>query len=118
MKHFFTCLFVLIFTASNLIAANNPSPRKNSNNEKSSKSISLSGTIEDAENSEKLVCATIEIEKLGLKVFSDIEGNFQINDLKSGDFTLKISYISYQEIQINAAELSENKTLNIKLKPL
>jgi len=102
----------------NTFGESNPIPNNNSKNEKSSKSISISGTIEDAENSEKLVCARIEIEKLGLKVFSDIEGNFEINDLASGDFTLKISYISYHEIEINSADLAKMNKMKIELKPL
>jgi hypothetical protein len=99
-------------------AGTNPGATKKTKEDKISKTISLNGTIEDAENSEKLVCAKIEIEKLGLKVFTDIEGKFELSDLSPGDYTIKVSYISYQEIEINSADLAGMKELKIELKPL
>jgi len=118
MKHFLNTLIILFFINIFAFSGNNPGEKNDTKAPNISKSFSLVGTIEDAESSEKLVCAMIEIEKLGLKVFTDLEGNFEINDLLSNDFTLKISYISYQEIEIHSAEVGDKNVLNIQLKPL
>lgn len=118
MKYIISLSIILFFVNIVAFAGINPNEKKETKADKISKTISLAGTIEDAESSEKLVCAQIEIEKLGLKVFTDIEGNFELNDLTSGDFTLKISYISYQEIEISSADLAGIKELKIELKPL
>lgn len=80
--------------------------------------ICVSGFVEDLTNSEKLVCAKIEIEELGKTLFTDILGNYQIEDIEPGTYTLKVSYISYEELEMRAIKITEEKELNIQLKPL
>ena len=80
--------------------------------------VSVSGFVEDLTNSEKLVCAKIEIEELDKTLFTDILGNYCIDDIEPGTYTLKVSYISYEELEMSEITITDIKELNIKLKPL
>lgn len=60
----------------------------------------LTGTITDKTNKEPLVGATIQIEGSTIGVVTDLDGNFQINDLKPGSYNISIKYISYTPIEL------------------
>jgi len=80
--------------------------------------VSVSGFVEDFTNSEKLVCAKIEIEELDKTLFTDILGNYSIDDIEPGTYTLKVSYISYEELEMSEITITDTKELNFKLNPL
>ena len=77
--------------------------------------FSLSGKITDAQTGETLPGASIRIEKTLLKEASDASGNFRINNLKAGNYTLTISYIGYQQMQ-QSISITSNQTQNFALK--
>ncbi|MCF8365084.1 MAG: carboxypeptidase-like regulatory domain-containing protein [Bacteroidales bacterium] len=86
--------------------------------EKLVSSISVSGFVEDLTNNEKLVCAKIEIEELDKTLFTDILGNYCIENIEPGTYTFKVSYISYEELELKQITIGSQKELNIQLKPL
>lgn len=110
---------ILVFTFQTFAFAFTDEGNANEKDNKSGLSTyKLSGSVIDQESNEKLVCAKIEIEDTGITVFTDIRGNFSIPALEPGQYKLKISYIAYQEKEINKLHLDREKDIIINLKPL
>ena len=59
----------------------------------------VAGKIIDKSNGEGLVGAAVLIEKTTQGVVTDIEGNFSL-DIAPGDYTLVVSFISYETVKI------------------
>ena len=74
--------------------------------------VDITGSVIDNKSQESLAGAAITID--GTKYYSDLDGNFAINDLKPGKYTVKVELISYQasEKEIN---VQKNEKLNIGL---
>ncbi len=79
---------------------------------------SFSGNVVDEETGERLVCAKIEIEETGISIFTDIHGNFSFNSITPGTYTLKVSYISYEDIKMSSPINTDGQEMTISLKPL
>lgn len=77
----------------------------------------IKGKVTDAVNSEPLVGATIRIEGTKLGAVADIDGTYEITDLPSGVYSLKVSYIGYNDKTISGVEVKGNNivSLNISL---
>ena len=76
-------------------------------------SCTLSGTILDTESNETLAGATIIID--GKKYYSDFDGNFHIDALKSGKHKLSVELISYKATQMEVEVSALDKDLVVKL---
>lgn len=74
--------------------------------------VLLTGNVIDKENEETLAGATIYID--GEKLYTDLDGNFSLDDLKPGKHLLKAELISYEtaEMEVN---ISQNSNLKIQL---
>lgn len=72
----------------------------------------LRGTIIDDETAEPIFGATIYIQSEGTGTTSDFDGKFELQ-LDSGEYTLRISYISYQTIEIEDVEIDEGEITNL-----
>lgn len=79
----------------------------------------LRGFVTDSTNGEALAYSNIFIEELKIGTSTDEKGFFIISGLPGGKtYTLKISYVGYQNKIIKAAIFNNNIThLNIKLNP-
>jgi len=75
--------------------------------------ISVSGTISDELSGETLIGANV-VYATGKGVVTDIEGNFEIK-LMPGNYTLKISYIGYDNQQIKITVDKKPIVLNIQM---
>ena len=64
----------------------------------------LKGTVADEKSGEALVGVEIKLEGTDLKTYSDFDGNFSFNNVKSGEYKVVANYISYEK---------ETKTLNV-----
>lgn len=62
---------------------------------------SLSGNIIDETSGEALVGVEVKVEGLDVKTYTDFDGHFVINNLKSGDCKLIASYTSYNKAEKN-----------------
>lgn len=66
---------------------------------------SLRGTVIDAETNEILPGATVVLEKSALATATNSNGQFVLDRIRSGEYTLRISYVGYttirEEILIN-----------------
>ncbi|MCH2449715.1 MAG: TonB-dependent receptor [Gracilimonas sp.] len=72
----------------------------------------LRGTIIDDETAETIFGATIYIQSTGTGTTSDFDGKFELQ-LDPGEYTLRISYISYQTIEIQNVEIKEGEVINL-----
>lgn len=70
----------------------------------------LSGKVTDISTGETLSGAEISIEGTNTKVYTDLDGNFTIPQLKPGKYTLICSLISYNKSLIEKFEVNAEKT--------
>jgi hypothetical protein len=75
---------------------------------------SLSGTVIDESNKETLVGATVMIEGLsGVGASTDIDGQYLINGIPAGTYTVKISSLSYDTKNISSVVIESGKTTTL-----
>ncbi len=77
--------------------------------------LSLQGKIADQENNNALNGASITLGNLTVQ--STGAGLYRFNNLKAGNYQLKVSFVGYQSKTV-AVSLSESKTLNVGLTKL
>lgn len=56
----------------------------------------ICGTVTDAKFKEPLIGATVSIEGTTIGAITDIDGNFRIEKVQPGKYTLVASYVSYK----------------------
>lgn len=78
---------------------------------------SISGKILDKQNQEPLIGAVVIVNGTEIGTATDIDGIFNLNDLKSGSYSIKISYLGYEEKLINDVIViaGNQTTLNVLL---
>ena len=75
----------------------------------------LKGTVSDAATGEVLIGASIQLKGTTSGTITDIDGRFELKDLKEGNHRLVISYIFYRTAEIDIEVKAENQELNIGL---
>ena len=75
----------------------------------------LKGTVIDAATGEALIGASIQLKGTASGTITDIDGRFELKDLKVGNQKLVISYIFYRTAEIDVEVKAENPELNIGL---
>ena len=74
---------------------------------------SLRGHITDLESfGEPLLYANVELKGAEVKTQTNLHGNFEIDEVAPGSYTLVISYLGYETNEI-PLEIKENETLEI-----
>ncbi len=73
----------------------------------------ISGQILDKATGEALAGVKIELEEI--VVYSDLDGNFEINNVVPGNHKISTTLISYNNTSIEVDCKNENKELKIKL---
>ena len=66
----------------------------------------LKGTVIDKSTQEPLIGASVQIKGTTMGTITDMDGHFELKDLKNGQYTLIVSYISFriQEINVQASD--------------
>lgn len=102
-----TVLLISTFCFADGIETNNPESNKGN----------VHGKVIDKKTGEALAGVKLFIEETNQAVYSDLDGNFVIKDVKSGNYNIRVSYISYQENQLTDVKLDpyKSKTLEINL---
>jgi outer membrane receptor for ferrienterochelin and colicin len=79
----------------------------------------IRGTIRDKNTQELLIGATVQIEGTSLGVAADLNGNYKINNVPVGSYTVKASLVGYQPLsKFNVALSSGNdQVINFELSP-
>ncbi len=116
MKKVFILIVAVTFLAFNSIQA---AEKETSNSSNASTTVvkennTIKGIVLDKITAETLAGAVITLN--GQKIYTDLDGNFQLNNLKEKS-VFKISMISYEDQIINI-DPSNDKTINIELKQL
>ena len=80
------------------------------------KMVSLSGTVIDFQSGEVLTGVEVIVEGTDIKVYTDFDGNFEIEDVTPGNYNIIASYISYDKSLIeNFKADSNHNEVDIKL---
>ncbi|MCF8331982.1 MAG: carboxypeptidase-like regulatory domain-containing protein [Bacteroidales bacterium] len=112
MKKIFTITTALLILISSALLAGNDGETK-----ETKKQANITGTVLDKTSGENLAGVEIRVENTEIVCYSDLEGDFTINNLKPGSYNIILSYISYnksfvENINVN---VGENKKLTVHL---
>ena len=72
----------------------------------------LKGTITDKKSGETLPFVNLVLIQNGAQkagAASDLDGNFTINSLQPGTYTLKVSFVGYKKFQVNNLVIKSNR---------
>ena len=114
-------LIILAFFSLAIISLNAAGKVKTETNTKSSteksiqKSTVINGLVIDQVTNETLAGAVITVN--GQKIYSDLDGNFEINNVKSGKLKVTVSMISYADQSVEV-EPGKDNMLNIEMKQI
>lgn len=78
---------------------------------------SLQGSVSDASNGDVLPGANIYIIDLQKGAAADIDGNFIINNIPVGTYTVRASYLGYKQLEQQVEISAGANILNISLEP-
>lgn len=78
--------------------------------------VTVAGRVIDKISGEPLVGVEVYLLDTDIRVYTDLDGNFEFKNIAPGAHALKTDYISYQGIVENFSAESNSKTLVIKLK--
>ena len=80
---------------------------------------SIKGVVLDAESNEPLVGASIVLTELNKGVIANVNGSFRISNLVSENYKIAVSYIGYEQMNLNVKINNGEYNLGIiKLQPL
>lgn len=79
----------------------------------SAKNGSLVGTVIDAKTKETLIGATIFLEGTTLGTITDFDGNYRLEQVPAGTYTVRCSFISYETKTLEAVTVAEDQTLEL-----
>jgi outer membrane receptor protein involved in Fe transport len=75
----------------------------------------ITGHIIDKTNSEDLIGAGVVIEGTKIGATTDIEGRFSISNINPGNYTIVISYVSYETQKISNVQVEDGKSTTIDI---
>lgn len=80
----------------------------------------ISGTVIDKKSNETLIGAVVSVEGSNAKTVTDADGNFELNGLKNGKYTLNINYVGYKPQRIEGVRINDGKAeerISVALQP-
>lgn len=80
----------------------------------------ITGKVFDKQTGETLTGVCVQIEELGLTIYTDFDGSFSVSNVKPGSYTVKTKMISYCEFTQKKLSVNTNEVhaLNLGLSPL
>ena len=70
----------------------------------------LAGTVTDAASGETLIGVNVLVIGTTRGAATDIDGQFEIGDLRQGDYTVRVSYVGYQTLDFTGIEVRNGET--------
>lgn len=113
VKIFFTILFVAIIGVT--MAGNDKLKDTKNASVTTEQTINLTGKVIDLISGEVLAGVEIKLEGTDVKVYSDFDGNFEISNIKPGEYNIIASFISYQKSLVEKFNADGNNSADIKL---
>jgi len=79
----------------------------------------ISGKLVDAENGMPLIYANVRLEGTMFGAASDLDGNYIINAIPAGNYTVIVQYMGYSDFRINDVKVNAGEVtkINASLKP-
>jgi hypothetical protein len=78
----------------------------------------ITGKVIDKITGESLAGALVEIKGTNIKVYTDLEGNYTINNIDPGMYSIEINYISYSSKTQNLTiEAGSKESVNVEIIP-
>jgi outer membrane cobalamin receptor len=74
---------------------------------------SIQGVVKDVKNGEELIGAIVKVQGTGLGAPSDAFGNFRIDNVKEGTYTLEINSLSYTPKTVANVIVTAGKTATV-----
>jgi CarboxypepD_reg-like domain len=109
MKAILTSLILVLAFSATILAEG--IEKNNNNPETTAASISIQGVISDKITQEELAGASVSIVGTDIIVKTDLDGNFKFENLKPGNYDLKVSYITYKEAKVENLKFSKKGEL-------
>ncbi|MGC8865253.1 MAG: TonB-dependent receptor domain-containing protein [Bacteroidales bacterium] len=75
----------------------------------------IKGNVKDAKTSETIVGANVILQGTTLGTSTDLDGNFEIKNIKPGIYNLIVSFISYKTKTIDRIRVEAGKTLDLNI---
>jgi hypothetical protein len=109
---FLSAVVILLFTL-NAYSFNENSPTD------SPKKATVTGKVMDKNTGESLAGALVVVKGTDIKVYTDLEGNYTINSIEPGNYTIEVTYISYANAQLTDISFTAGKStlLDISILP-
>lgn len=115
MKKLFSTLFLAMMIIPVFAEGVNKDIRNSKN---ATEAVVLMGTVVDQSTGEALPGAQVKINGLDQTLYTDLDGNFEIQNILPGSYSIEISLISYQDNKIRDLVIkAENKNaVKVELK--
>lgn len=105
----------LVFSVSLANATN----EENGNAESAVMTTSVSGKVLDKITGEALAGVKITVNGTEKSVYSDFDGNFEINGVREGNVEIAASYISYKNtVELVNIDLTKSNTVDVKIESI
>ena len=78
-----------------------------------SQSVKVYGTVSNKLNNEPIPFANVIIEGTNIGTVTDIDGNYELNDVQVGQYNFKCSYIGFNTNIRSEIRVSPNKNLRL-----
>ncbi|MGE5458173.1 MAG: carboxypeptidase-like regulatory domain-containing protein, partial [Methanococcaceae archaeon] len=76
----------------------------------------LEGKVVDAKTKEDLPGVNVVIQGTYYGTVSDVKGQFSLNNVTPGTYTVKVSFIGYKNLQFTAVKIEPGKTKSLDVK--
>ncbi|MFZ4399191.1 MAG: carboxypeptidase-like regulatory domain-containing protein [Bacteroidales bacterium] len=77
--------------------------------------IVLKGKVIDKKTGETLVGAIVNVGNSEYKTYTDLNGNFEIKNVKEGNYNIVVSYISYKSSLLEQAIVKSNNNSSLEI---
>ena len=76
----------------------------------------ISGEVHDYSTGESLAGVAVSIEGTNVKTYTDLDGNFEFENVMPGNYNLIFSFISYNNSLVEQLEVNQSETKSLKVK--
>jgi outer membrane receptor protein involved in Fe transport len=73
----------------------------------------IQGLVKDKQTGEPLIGATVVLVGTYKGAYADVEGRFTLKDLNPGTYTLRVTYVGYNEVLLTGLTVKADQILNL-----